>query len=392
MKCAVANCRSDNHSKASNCSFYIFPSNMELAKKWVEFCRRKDYFNPKTSFICMKHFTRDDFGNSLQFEMGYARNRLLKRGVVPSIYENSSKGSETKTTTGQRLLVHDTPTAERSEPCVKENLKIINFVKTNPLVYTSLSMKVRNAIWQKIDTACGFKKHESKKRWERLLSDFYVHILKVSQKRPPNDGLPTPNNGSIKFHDYRYFKEMLFMMPFIKSIVGDAKLKAIQEEIKKKEILTADMQANRNMESETELKTIDISEDIAEDSEKPSTSKSLTVTSHKKARMEYVTDKQKDESPIEIKIDNKSKLNTLRTKSHHTCSTNAATTTLTTTDTMTERKQATPYENLSSEEKGLKAFFDAMLGATQRLPEFHQRRIKGDLVKALRHQGVNITE
>ncbi|XP_018786371.1 PREDICTED: uncharacterized protein LOC108967409 isoform X2 [Bactrocera latifrons] len=386
MKCAVANCRSDNHSKASNCSFYIFPSNMELAKKWVEFCRREDYFNPKTSFICMKHFTRGDFGNSLQFEMGYARNRLLKRGAVPSIYENLPEGSDIKTTSTQRLLVHDIHIAE---PCVKENLKIINLVKTNPLVYTSPSMKVRHAIWEKIDAACGFKKHESKKRWDRLLSDFYVHTLKVFKKTPPNDGLPTPNNGSIKLHDYRYFKEMLFVMPYIKSIVIDAKLKAIQEDIKKEEILAADMQTNRNMESETELEAIDISADIAEDTEKPSTSKSLTVTSRKKAHMNYVTNKQQDESPIEINIDNKVYKIQMST-SEDSESPNYDFQIK--QSTMTERKQTTPYENLSLEEKSLKAFFDAMLDATQRLPEFHQRRIKGDLVKALRHRGVNITE
>nr|XP_036220315.1 uncharacterized protein LOC106627465 isoform X4 [Bactrocera oleae] len=464
MKCAVANCRSDNHSKASNCSFYIFPSNMELAKKWVEFCRREDYFNPKTSFICMKHFTRDDFGNNLQFEMasdynkplnqentgveifvdelvlrrrrqnaerarayrkrkkdlasglithemliykkfidqsGYAKNRLLKRGVVPSIYEYSSEGSEMNTTSDQ----HATHRTEWSELYVKENLKIINLVKTNPLVYTSPSMEVRHEMWEQIDVACGFNKPQSKKRWERLLSDFYLHILNVSKKTQPNDGLPTPNKGNIKFHDYYYFKDMLFMMPYIKSIVGDAKLKAIQEEIKKED----NTRVNKNRD--VTLETIDISEDI----EIPSTSKTLTVTSRKTAHKDYVTIKDIDETPIEIKVDNNVykiemstseclespdydnliKQNTLiteRTNTQQTCSTNTAKTNLTTTGVMTDRKSATPYENLLPEEKSLKAFFDAMLGATQRLPEFHQRRIKGDLMKALRHQGVDITE
>lgn len=198
---------------------------------------------------------------------------------------------------------------------------------------------------------------------------------------------------------------MLFMMPYIKSIVGDAKLKAIQEEIKKED----NTRVNKNRD--VTLETIDISEDI----EIPSTSKTLTVTSRKTAHKDYVTIKDIDETPIEIKVDNNVykiemstseclespdydnliKQNTLiteRTNTQQTCSTNTAKTNLTTTGVMTDRKPATPYENLLPEEKSLKAFFDAMLGATQRLPEFHQRRIKGDLMKALRHQGVDITE
>lgn len=211
---------------------------------------------------------------------------------------------------------------------------------------------------------------------------------------------------------------MLFILPFIKSIVGGANLKAIQEEIKNEELFTDDMHLNIDMEAEVKLEPTDevTGEDIAEDIETPSTSKSPKVTSRNKAPRDYVTLNHVDKTPIEIKIDDsvykiemstsesaespncnflikENKINTERINLLETCSTNAGTTTsLTTIGTMTDRKLATPYESLSPEEKSLKAFFDAMLRATQRLPEFHQRRIKGDLVKALRHQGVDITD
>ncbi|XP_067642556.1 uncharacterized protein [Eurosta solidaginis] len=59
---------------------------------------------------------------------------------------------------------------------------------------------------------------------------------------------------------------------------------------------------------------------------------------------------------------------------------------------MTDFSTATPYDELSAEDKNLKAFFNSMLRATQSLPAFHQRRIKGDLVKALRNQGSNVCD
>ncbi|XP_049315041.1 uncharacterized protein LOC105224439 isoform X3 [Bactrocera dorsalis] len=446
MRCAVANCRSDNHSKASNCSFYIFPSNIELAKKWVEFCRRKDYFNPKTSFICMKHFTRDDFGNSLQFETGYARNRLLKRGVVPSIYENSSEGSDIKTTSAQRPLVHDTYIAESNDQrlnkapktsaergrefrarkaLLKQQCKQQQEPVPKPSEITTIERRAKSAEatrrWrEKKKALVGHQKKQAKTAAQRIREyrerkKLAKKVLLEQQSHQDLDAVVSTSSSQVnqragpstinsisaeltnmdleekrkelkrikrqKNHNARqraYYqrqkdlkkneeikKEIKIMKTAPKSKSNAERQRKFRQhnaeksymDIKRQEeILAADMKANRNMESETELKTIDNSEDIAEDTEKPTT------------------------------------LNTLRTKSHQICSTNAATITLTTTGCMTERKKATPYENLSSEEKGLKAFFDAMLGATQRLPEFHQRRIKGDLVKALRHQGVNITE
>ena len=69
MKCVVVNCKSKNRGKASECSYFGFPSDDKHRKKWISFCCRK-IFNPNTSYVCMHHFKADDFKNNLQYEMG----------------------------------------------------------------------------------------------------------------------------------------------------------------------------------------------------------------------------------------------------------------------------------------------------------------------------------
>ncbi|XP_054743889.1 zinc finger protein weckle-like isoform X1 [Anastrepha obliqua] len=93
MRCKVANCKSENKRRACDISFFSFPSDETLAKKWVQFCRRENAFNTKTSYVCMKHFTTEDIQNNRQFEMGLAKKRLLKHGVVPSIYTKDEENS-----------------------------------------------------------------------------------------------------------------------------------------------------------------------------------------------------------------------------------------------------------------------------------------------------------
>ncbi|XP_017464038.1 PREDICTED: uncharacterized protein LOC108357471 [Rhagoletis zephyria] len=90
MKCAVAKCG----KTAAECSLFTFPSDPELRKKWIQFCRQSKDFQFKTCYICMHHFASEDFENSLQFEMGYAKRRLLKRGSVPSIYKPGDENPE----------------------------------------------------------------------------------------------------------------------------------------------------------------------------------------------------------------------------------------------------------------------------------------------------------
>lgn len=101
MKCAVKNCNSDHNRRGCEVSFFNFPTNPEVRKKWVSFCRREKTFIPTKSYICMLHFKEEDIENNLKYEMGmYERNqgsilfiwslkgfskkRLLKRDAVPT--------------------------------------------------------------------------------------------------------------------------------------------------------------------------------------------------------------------------------------------------------------------------------------------------------------------
>ncbi|XP_058987606.1 uncharacterized protein LOC131806837 [Musca domestica] len=89
MKCAVANCNSGNDNHTCNISFFVFPANKDLKKKWISFCRREKNFNTENFRVCMLHFKPEDIENGLQYGMGFVKHRFLKRGVVPTINTGS---------------------------------------------------------------------------------------------------------------------------------------------------------------------------------------------------------------------------------------------------------------------------------------------------------------
>ncbi|XP_036341770.1 uncharacterized protein LOC118751109 [Rhagoletis pomonella] len=93
MKCAVISCGKTNNNKASECSFFRFPAEPNLARKLIKFCRRDKDFNPKTGYVCMDHFSSEDFENSLKYQMGFAKKRALKRDV-PTIYKKQIENPE----------------------------------------------------------------------------------------------------------------------------------------------------------------------------------------------------------------------------------------------------------------------------------------------------------
>lgn len=70
MRCKVKDCNSRQNGEGGFISFHRFPSDKGMLKKWKNFCRRQEIFDPSKSNICSKHFTPMDFENNLQFEMG----------------------------------------------------------------------------------------------------------------------------------------------------------------------------------------------------------------------------------------------------------------------------------------------------------------------------------
>ncbi|EDW15065.1 zinc finger protein 485 [Drosophila mojavensis] len=91
MKCAIQNCANKFRSKQKHSeqfSFFSFPKNPDVLKKWLAFCRRynKEKLKaPLKSVICNEHFKEEDIQGALQFQMGLCSKRTLKPGAVPCI-------------------------------------------------------------------------------------------------------------------------------------------------------------------------------------------------------------------------------------------------------------------------------------------------------------------
>ena len=64
--CAVALCKNGTHNKPE-VSFFRFPSDQKLRKKWEVFCRRVDekFKTLKDPRICSQHFSEQDLKKTL---------------------------------------------------------------------------------------------------------------------------------------------------------------------------------------------------------------------------------------------------------------------------------------------------------------------------------------
>ena len=77
---------------------YIFPKDKELKKKWRVAIRRADkqkrLWNPtKHSVVCRKHFKTSDFVEP-KVTYGERRRKVLKTGVIPSVFPFKEEPSE----------------------------------------------------------------------------------------------------------------------------------------------------------------------------------------------------------------------------------------------------------------------------------------------------------
>lgn len=48
---------------------FRFPKDRKIQKIWIQKCKRKDKFNPATSFICSEHFCAEDFFRDMKAEL-----------------------------------------------------------------------------------------------------------------------------------------------------------------------------------------------------------------------------------------------------------------------------------------------------------------------------------
>lgn len=57
-----------------------------MQKEWVGKCKRSDFWNPNTAFICSNHFSFKDFHRDLKNELlGGKHKKILLPGVIPTL-------------------------------------------------------------------------------------------------------------------------------------------------------------------------------------------------------------------------------------------------------------------------------------------------------------------
>ncbi|KAH8359801.1 hypothetical protein KR093_008913 [Drosophila rubida] len=124
MKCAVHNCTNKFKSRQKHSqqfSFFSFPKNPEILKKWFLFCRKNNKDKVKSylkSVICNEHFKEEDIQGGLQFQMGLCSKRTLRPGAVPCINKNDISEAEREMSEklkNQRLVAELLEEAEARE-------------------------------------------------------------------------------------------------------------------------------------------------------------------------------------------------------------------------------------------------------------------------------------
>ncbi|KAH8021426.1 hypothetical protein HPB51_015606 [Rhipicephalus microplus] len=82
--CCVPLCKSDEKKKTPGLSFHEIPSAADVREKWLAVIRRDNWSPNSTSCytkVCNRHFGVEDFVEG-------KRRRFLKKGVVPSVFED----------------------------------------------------------------------------------------------------------------------------------------------------------------------------------------------------------------------------------------------------------------------------------------------------------------
>ena len=98
-KCCVAGCKSGYDSTkstvSSDISFFAFPLDKVLRRKWITACLRKDFEPGNFARVCSLHFEKSDFQTvstnsvpSRLMKKGYLKQRRLKPNAIPRLHPN----------------------------------------------------------------------------------------------------------------------------------------------------------------------------------------------------------------------------------------------------------------------------------------------------------------
>ena len=79
--CSVVICKSPQDA-----SYFKFPSDPALCKRWERACRRLKPLNTKNARVCDRHFQPEDFVRDLKNELlNRSIKKKLKPGVAPTV-------------------------------------------------------------------------------------------------------------------------------------------------------------------------------------------------------------------------------------------------------------------------------------------------------------------
>ena len=156
-KCSVSSCKSGYRPTSNSpvilkkISFFAFPRNTELRKKWTKACHRQNFEPTEYSRICSLHFEDDDFETlssdtvtSRKAKRPLLKQRKLKSNAVPRIYPNLPQRMQNPKTpprsssvTAAARLVHE------NESISKLNVETLS--RDNCLNFADFVDKVKTA-------------------------------------------------------------------------------------------------------------------------------------------------------------------------------------------------------------------------------------------------------
>ncbi|XP_023227338.1 52 kDa repressor of the inhibitor of the protein kinase-like [Centruroides sculpturatus] len=98
--CAVANC-DNSHCKTKSLdrkvSYFRFPKDPIIRRKWIHNCKRKDKFYPDSCHVCSDRFTENDFEINLKTELlGLLARPKLKKTSLPTVNLGNTENENIK--------------------------------------------------------------------------------------------------------------------------------------------------------------------------------------------------------------------------------------------------------------------------------------------------------
>merc|ERR1712016_367172 len=87
--CSAFGCsnRDGTECRSKGIKFHEFPKDDNLKREWVKVIRRENFVPTKTSYLCSCHFKSEDYFTGKTERGVEVKNKRLKFGVIPSIFE-----------------------------------------------------------------------------------------------------------------------------------------------------------------------------------------------------------------------------------------------------------------------------------------------------------------